>query len=131
MFEDVHEPLALLVAVHPKIAKKLFRENIYNSWNYKCAYCGSKAYSLDHIVPRFKGGRTVRSNLVPACQCNHEKGSENWIEWFQRQPFWTKEKENKIKSWMDIELTTLQWNELHALLPGELIDDRLEDTAAA
>jgi hypothetical protein len=131
MFEDVHEPLALLVAVHPKIAKKLFRENIYNSWNHKCAYCGAEAHSLDHIVPRFKGGRTVRSNLVPACQCNHKKGSEDWIEWFQRQSFWTQEKENRIKSWMDIELTTLQWNELHSLIQPELIDDRIENMMAA
>lgn len=127
MFEDVHEPLALLVTVHPKIAKKLFRESIYKAWDYKCTYCGEEANSLDHIVPRFKGGRTVRSNLAPACKkCNHSKGSEEWTQWFQRQTSWNQEKENKIKSWMSIELTTLQWNELHAL-----VNDRLEETVAA
>jgi 5-methylcytosine-specific restriction endonuclease McrA len=129
MFEDVHEPLALLVAVHPKKAKQLFRQNIYSSWDHKCAYCGRDAHSLDHIIPKFKGGRTVRSNLVPACQCNHKKGSEDWIQWFQRQEFWSLEKENRIKAWMDIELTTLQWNQLKSLIAID--DDRMEDNMAA
>lgn len=136
MFADANEPLALLVAVHPKIAKQMFRQNIYDSWNYKCAYCDNKATSLDHVIPKYKGGKTVRCNLVPACQCNHNKGSENWIEWFQQQPFWTQEKEDRIKMWMQEELTNLQWSQLNTLLQDQQsktisLSDRLDDICAA
>lgn len=136
MFADANEPLALLVAVHPKIAKQLFRQNIYKSWNHQCAYCGNKATSLDHVIPKFKGGKTIRSNLVPACQCNHHKGSENWKQWFQRQSFWTQDKEDRILGWMQEELTNLQWSELNSLLQINQqkpinLDDRLEDICAA
>lgn len=136
MFADANEPLALLVAVHPKIAKQMFRQNIYDSWEGKCAYCGDKATSLDHVIPKYRGGKTVRSNLVPACCCNHHKGSEEWHQWFQRQQFWSPEKEERITAWMQEELTVLQWNELKTLVgcsekDKEERDDRLDDIYAA
>ena len=39
-----------------------------------CYYCGSKPQSLDHYIPRSRGGKTLDNNLVPAClTCNAEK----------------------------------------------------------
>lgn len=137
MFVDANEPLALLVAVHPKVAKQLFRQKIYEAWEHCCAYCGSPANSLDHVIPKFRGGRTVRSNLVPACHCNHRKGSENWIEWFQRQDFWSQDRQDQITAWMKEDLTNLQWSELRRLVENETpvnkpeLNDRLDDICAA
>jgi len=41
-----------------------------------CYYCGGKAESVDHLVPRSKGGSNDLSNKVPACHlCNQMKGN--------------------------------------------------------
>ena len=46
-----------------------------------CYYCGGKAESIDHFVPRAAGGKNVLSNLVPACmKCNHMKGAFTYEE---------------------------------------------------
>jgi 5-methylcytosine-specific restriction endonuclease McrA len=105
MFSDEHSPLALLVEVTPKLAKKRFREDIYKSWDYKCAYCESPATSLDHIVPRFKSGASTRKNLIPACRrCNSEKGSTPIKDWYQQQDFFNQVRMEKINSWMSQEI---------------------------
>jgi 5-methylcytosine-specific restriction enzyme A len=51
-----------------------------------CHYCarqvGSKALTMDHIVPLIRGGRSVRVNSVPACKdCNSKKQSLLAWEW--------------------------------------------------
>lgn len=54
----------------------LSRQNIFKRDGYQCVYCGSKNnLTLDHVVPRSKGGKTSWTNLVTACQdCNSKKG---------------------------------------------------------
>ena len=40
-----------------------------------CAYCGGRADTVDHILPRCRGGGDTWFNLVAACQsCNGLKG---------------------------------------------------------
>jgi 5-methylcytosine-specific restriction endonuclease McrA len=40
----------------------------------RCVYCGTTATSIDHVVPRSRGGRHEWSNVVSACRrCNHVK----------------------------------------------------------
>lgn len=47
----------------------LFRDNS------KCGYCGEHANTVDHIVPRCQGGRSVWENVVASCfECNSKKG---------------------------------------------------------
>lgn len=42
---------------------------------YKCAYCGEKANTIDHVWPKSKGGIHDWTNVVAACQpCNQKKG---------------------------------------------------------
>jgi 5-methylcytosine-specific restriction endonuclease McrA len=42
---------------------------------FRCAYCGSKADTVDHVVPRSRGGDHTWENCVAACStCNHRKG---------------------------------------------------------
>jgi HNH endonuclease len=108
MFADEHAPLALLVEITPRLAKKRFREDIYKSWEYSCAYCGECATSLDHIVPRFKSGSSNRNNLVPACRrCNSNKASNDVEEWYEQQDFFTQARMEKIKSWMSQDIMDL------------------------
>lgn len=48
-----------------------------------CHYCGSYGGTIDHIVPRSKGGRMSRENCVPACApCNNWRGDQGY-EWFK------------------------------------------------
>jgi CRISPR/Cas system Type II protein with McrA/HNH and RuvC-like nuclease domain len=55
----------------------LTRENIYKRDNYECVYCGQsdkRTLTLDHVIPKSKGGKDVWENLVTACKkCNLEK----------------------------------------------------------
>lgn len=52
------------------------RQNLYKRDGYSCVYCDSRDnLTLDHVIPRSKGGRDSWHNLVTACQrCNTEKG---------------------------------------------------------
>ena len=58
----------------------LSRNNLLARDGYGCAYCGKpltiKDVTLDHVIPRCRGGKTTWENLVVACvMCNDKKGS--------------------------------------------------------
>lgn len=43
---------------------------------YMCAYCGRKASTVDHVIPKSKGGTDDSSNLVACCKrCNQKKSN--------------------------------------------------------
>lgn len=50
-----------------------------------CYYCGGKEkLSLDHIIPRKKGGPDSGDNLIFSCRkCNSSKGSKDLMEWME------------------------------------------------
>lgn len=55
---------------------RLTRKEIFNRDHYTCQYCGKRTHdlTLDHVIPRNKGGQHVWDNLVSACKtCNHRK----------------------------------------------------------
>ncbi len=55
----------------------LNRSNVLHRDNYTCQYCGVKRnnLTLDHVLPRCRGGRDTWENLVAACNsCNERKG---------------------------------------------------------
>ncbi len=40
----------------------------------RCGYCGNRAETIDHVVPRSRGGLHVWENCVASCaSCNHRK----------------------------------------------------------
>jgi 5-methylcytosine-specific restriction endonuclease McrA len=44
---------------------------------FRCAYCGGKADTVDHVVPRSLGGQHTWENCVACCaQCNHRKADK-------------------------------------------------------
>jgi 5-methylcytosine-specific restriction endonuclease McrA len=54
----------------------LTRQNIFKRDGFECQYCGTRReLTIDHVVPRAKGGRDSWVNLVTACKrCNAKKG---------------------------------------------------------
>lgn len=47
------------------------RASVLDRDGHKCAYCGDRAGTADHIIPRYKGGPDTMDNLVAACtRCN-------------------------------------------------------------
>ena len=56
----------------------LTRKNVLKRDNHRCQYCGrtSVPLTLDHVVPKQRGGRDTWNNLVAACHpCNVRKGN--------------------------------------------------------
>ncbi len=63
----------------PWMPVNLTRRNIYARDRNRCQYCGRKfpttELSLDHVVPRSRGGRMTWTNIVCCCvDCNVHKG---------------------------------------------------------
>jgi 5-methylcytosine-specific restriction endonuclease McrA len=61
------------------------RRNIYRRDAYTCQYCGSRPgselLSIDHVVPRSRGGRSNWVNCVLACvDCNKRKADRTLEE---------------------------------------------------
>ena len=56
---------------------KVNRTRIYKRDNHECAYCGSKKQlTLDHIIPKSRGGGNDWNNLITCCfKCNLKKGN--------------------------------------------------------
>jgi 5-methylcytosine-specific restriction endonuclease McrA len=56
----------------------LSRQNIFKRDSSTCQYCGSGHHlTLDHVIPKSRGGRTTWDNLITACQsCNARKGDQ-------------------------------------------------------
>ena len=48
---------------------------------HRCAYCGGPATTIDHVLPRSRGGRNTWLNTVAACGgCNQRKGDRTPAE---------------------------------------------------
>jgi len=63
----------------PQTRVRLNRRNLFARDGNRCQYCGRKFktsdLSIDHVVPRSRGGRTEWTNVVCAClACNVKKG---------------------------------------------------------
>ena len=55
----------------------LSRKNIMRRDNHRCQYCKRTdlALTIDHIIPKSKGGDDSWENLIAACvKCNNKKG---------------------------------------------------------
>lgn len=107
MFHCENDLLANLVVLSPKVARKRFRESIFEEWDWKCAYCdrqlSDRDATIDHIVPKHKGGHNTRNNLACACSdCNKAKGSMGVFEYMNiNHRHYSEQRVGKIKDWME------------------------------
>lgn len=54
----------------------LSRRAVLHRDGNRCQYCGKDADSIDHVIPRSRGGTHTWENVVAACRrCNLAKGS--------------------------------------------------------
>lgn len=70
----------------------LTRRNVLRRDRHTCQYCGStERLTLDHVMPRSRGGKDAWDNLVAACTpCNNKKGNHTPEEAgmpLKRRPF--------------------------------------------
>src|SRR6266571_1813901 len=66
------------VRVPRAIQRKISRRALFARDGWRCVYCGTTngRLTLDHVVPRSKGGESVWENVVTSCAtCNHKKGN--------------------------------------------------------
>jgi len=52
---------------------------------YTCHYCGGRADTADHIIPKSKGGTDARENLVAACRSHNSGKGNRPAELFRQQ----------------------------------------------
>ncbi len=64
------------MAKRPLVQRRLSRRAVFYRDVFMCMYCGTetKLLTLDHIIPRSRGGPHVWENVASACiPCNHKK----------------------------------------------------------
>jgi 5-methylcytosine-specific restriction endonuclease McrA len=69
--------LKTYVRVPRGVTRRISRRVLFARDGWQCAYCGTSGnrLTLDHIVPRSRGGTSVWENVVTSCApCNHRKG---------------------------------------------------------
>lgn len=67
----------------PRPRVRLTKREVFRRDRYGCQYCGARSnrLTLDHVVPRHRGGEHSWSNLVTACEaCNLKKGGRTLQE---------------------------------------------------
>lgn len=67
----------------PLKARKLSRREVFVRDKSTCQYCGVKglALTLDHVIPKHKGGPHIWENVTSACiRCNHKKAGMTPVE---------------------------------------------------
>jgi len=68
--------LASMVRRPHRVDRRLTRLEIFKRDRYICQYCGKEAkqLTLDHVIPRYRGGQHTWENVVSACVfCNRRK----------------------------------------------------------
>ena len=83
----------------PDVLRRRYRQEIKDFWEHRCAYCNVHgAGTLDHVIPRAKGGQSTYRNLILACgDCNRRKGHQDWLVWYLNQPFYCDIRAQKIR----------------------------------
>jgi len=67
----------------PRPRVRLSKRELFRRDNYTCQYCGANTtrLTIDHVIPRYRGGNHTWSNLVSACAtCNTKKGGRKLEE---------------------------------------------------
>src|SRR5207248_1065944 len=95
VIEELEEPLRSATDTYPRphvirlvqyvrvprtLQRKISRRALFARDGWRCAYCGETGgrLTLDHVVPRSRGGESVWENVVTSCApCNMRKGNRH------------------------------------------------------
>ena len=73
--------LTKFVRVPYRATVPLTRKAVFARDGGRCVYCGAAATSLDHVIPKSRGGSHAWDNVVSACsRCNHVKADRGIAE---------------------------------------------------
>ncbi len=80
---ELERPVVIRLAAYVRVPRDVHRRKITrkavlarDAWT--CQYCGSERLGLtvDHVIPRSRGGESVWENIVASCApCNRRKGN--------------------------------------------------------
>ncbi|MFS8189156.1 HNH endonuclease [Rossellomorea marisflavi] len=116
----VHETL-----IHKFYDKQKFKKRILERDNKTCFFCSKTGDTVDHLVPRIRGGISSFSNCVCACRkCNKSKGELPLNDFLNCiEPLWTNEeiRMKRVKQQMHY------IKELFESLSGALVDFELSE----
>jgi 5-methylcytosine-specific restriction endonuclease McrA len=82
-------PLVIQLVAYVRIPRLMplivTRRGIFSRDVFTCQYCGRALppadLTLDHVLPRCRGGKTIWENIVAACRpCNHRKNDRTPAE---------------------------------------------------
>ena len=105
MFHCEQDLLSNLIVLSPNNARHKFRQYIFEAWDWKCAYCGeqltAQTATIDHIIPKFKGGQHIWVNMCCCCcPCNKAKATSKLEDWYtEENEHYCEERFVKLKQW--------------------------------
>lgn len=123
MFNSEDDLLVNLIVLTPKLARKKFRQHIFEAWGWRCAYCDrlldDRTATIDHILPKHKGGHTVKNNMACACSsCNRAKASILLQDFFnESNPCYCKKRLDKLKQWMEQKPCSIKLSSAESAIP--------------
>ena len=98
----------------PKLRNRRWRQSLHEFTGNRCIYCGKSSESIDHVLPRSRGGLSITENCVPAClSCNGSKTDNDAFEWYRKQRFYDPRRSMAIRAWTEgdirLALRLLKW----------------------
>lgn len=81
VFGELDRPSVIILTRYVKVAYRtehtVTRRGVLLRDHHKCGYCAKKADTIDHIIPKSRGGEESWLNLVACCDaCNIKKGDK-------------------------------------------------------
>src|SRR5438105_6868833 len=80
---SIQRPVVIRLVTYVRIPRdthrrKITRRAVFARDGWACQYCGSRSnLTVDHVIPRSKGGASVWENIVASCApCNRRKGDQ-------------------------------------------------------
>ena len=98
----------------PKLRNRRWRKSLHEFTGNSCIYCGKTSESIDHVLPRSRGGLSITENCVPAClSCNGSKTDNDAFGWYRKQRFYDPRRSMAIRAWTEgdirLALRLLKW----------------------
>jgi len=121
---NIHAPSVIRLAHmirRPQPRAKLSRREVFLRDDYTCQYCGvhTRDLTLDHVMPKSRGGPHTWENLVSACRaCNHRKGGKTIEEARMRPLHMPRQPKANIYHLVYRYVQAAPLEEWHKFLPG-------------